>query len=108
MAHMSTAFAILAEPNRRQILDLLREGERPVGELVSGLPVSQPAVSKHLRVLREAGLVESRVEAQRRLYRLRPALLREVDEWLAPYRALWSQSLDRLEQHLDAMEEEDG
>jgi DNA-binding transcriptional ArsR family regulator len=98
---MSTAFEVLAEPNRRQILDLLRQGERPVGELV------QPAVSKHLRVLREAGLVESRVEAQRRLYRLRPALLREVDEWLAPYRALWSRSLDRLERHLDAMEEED-
>jgi DNA-binding transcriptional ArsR family regulator len=104
---MSTAFEVLAEPNRRQILDLLRQGERPVGELVQGLRVSQPAVSKHLRVLREAGLVESRVEAQRRLYRLRPALLREVDEWLAPYRALWSRSLDRLERHLDAMEEED-
>jgi DNA-binding transcriptional ArsR family regulator len=104
---VSTAFEVLAEPNRRQILDLLREGERPVGELVGGLAVSQPAVSKHLRVLREAGLVEARVEAQRRLYRLRPALLREVDEWLAPYRVLWNQSLDRLEEHLDEMGEEE-
>ena len=96
-----TAFDVLAEPNRRQILDLLRPGELPVGELVADLELSQPLVSKHLRVLRDAGLVEVRVDAQRRLYRLRPQVLREVDEWLAPYRALWTASLDALERHLD-------
>ena len=99
------AFEALAEPNRRRILDLLRAGERPVGELVQQLAVSQPAVSKHLRVLREAGLVDARIDAQRRVYRLRLQPLREVDEWLAPYRALWNQSLDRLEDHLGKMEE---
>lgn len=96
-----TAFTVLAEPHRRRILDLLRDGERPVGELVDALSVSQPAVSKHLRVLREAGVVDVRVDAQRRLYRLRPEPLREIDLWLAPYRALWNASLDRLERHLD-------
>jgi len=101
---MATAFEVLAEPNRRRILDLLRVGELPVGDLVAGLAVSQPAVSKHLRVLREAGLVEARVDAQRRLYRLRPHTLREIDEWLAPYRELWSGSLDRLDHHLDKMD----
>jgi DNA-binding transcriptional ArsR family regulator len=95
------SFAALAEPRRREILDLLREGERPVGELVSRLRLSQPAVSKHLRVLRDAGLVEVRPDAQRRLYRLRPEPLAEIDVWLAPYRRLWAQSLDRLEQHLE-------
>jgi DNA-binding transcriptional ArsR family regulator len=99
------AFEVLAEPNRRRILDLLRERERPVGELVAALSVSQPTVSKHLRVLRETGLVESRVAASRRLYRLRAEPLREIDEWLAPYRALWSSSLDRLERHLDQKEQ---
>ncbi len=99
------AFEALAEPNRRRILDLLRAGERPVGELVQQLAVSQPAVSKHLRVLREAGLVDARIDAQRRVYRLRLQPLRDVDEWLAPYRALWNQSLDRLEDHLGKMEE---
>jgi DNA-binding transcriptional ArsR family regulator len=94
-------FAVLAEPNRRSILDLLMEGERPVGELVERLELSQPTVSKHLRVLREAGLVEARVDAQRRVYRLRPGPLREIDAWLAPYRRLWNDSLDRLEQHLE-------
>jgi DNA-binding transcriptional ArsR family regulator len=98
-----TAFAVLAEPSRRRILDLLREGEQPVGMLVEVLGASQPAVSKHLRVLREAGVVEARVDAQRRLYRIRPEPLRELDAWLAPYRALWSDSLDALEQHLDEM-----
>jgi DNA-binding transcriptional ArsR family regulator len=93
----------LAEPNRRRILDLLVERERPVGELVDALAVSQPAVSKHLRVLREAGIVESRVEAQRRVYRVRPEPLREIDVWLEPYRAMWARSLDALEQHLDEM-----
>jgi DNA-binding transcriptional ArsR family regulator len=96
-----TALAVLAEPNRRRILDVLRDGERPVGDLVVALDVSQPAVSKHLRVLREAGVVEARVDAQRRLYRIRPEPLRELDAWLEPYRALWNDSLDRLERHLD-------
>ena len=101
---MSTApFDVLAEAHRRSILDLLRDSERSVGELVDVLGVSQPAVSKHLRVLREAGLVTARSDAQRRLYRLRPEPLRVIDEWLAPYRRLWSASLDALERHLDAM-----
>jgi DNA-binding transcriptional ArsR family regulator len=95
------SFAVLAEPTRRKILDLLREGERPVGDLVVRLRLSQPGVSKHLRVLRDAGLVEVRAEAQRRLYRLRPDPLREIDEWLAPYRRLWAGSLDRLGHHLE-------
>jgi DNA-binding transcriptional ArsR family regulator len=99
------AFAVLAEPNRRQILDLLRERERPVGELVDALSLSQPAVSKHLRVLRQAGVVGSRVDAQRRLYRVRAAPLREIDAWLEPYRVLWSESLDILERHLEKMTE---
>jgi DNA-binding transcriptional ArsR family regulator len=93
-------FELLAEPNRRRILDLLRDGERPVGELVDRLSMSQPAVSKHLRVLRDAGLVDVRVDAQRRLYRLRPEPLREVDAWIAPYRQLWEDRLARLERHL--------
>jgi DNA-binding transcriptional ArsR family regulator len=96
-------FDVLAEPNRRRILDLLRDEERPVGDLVAELSVSQPAVSKHLRVLREAGLVDVRSDAQRRLYRVRPEPLRALDEWLAPYRAMWASRLDDLERHLDAM-----
>ena len=95
------SFAVLAEPTRRDILDLLRDGERPVGDLVDRLRMSQPAVSKHLRVLRDAGLVDVRADAQRRLYRLRPEPLAEIDEWLAPYRRLWSRSLDKLETHLE-------
>ncbi len=91
----------LAEPRRIAILELLRDGERPVGELVGELGLSQPLVSKHLRVLRNAGLVESRVEAQRRVYRIRPEPLADLDAWLAPYRRLWSKRLDRLEEHLD-------
>ena len=87
---MTTTFEVLAEPNRRLILDLLLEAERPVGELVEVMDVSQPAVSKHLRVLRQAGLVESRTEAQRRIYRLCPEPLRTMDEWLEPYRRLWA------------------
>jgi DNA-binding transcriptional ArsR family regulator len=94
-------FAVLAEPTRRDILDLLRDGERPVGDLVAELGVSQPAVSKHLRVLRDAGLVDVRADAQRRLYRVRAAPLAEIDAWLAPYRRLWSRSLDKLEKHLE-------
>ena len=96
-------FTVLAEPTRREILDLLRDGERPVGDLVEHLRLSQPAVSKHLRVLREAGLVDVRADAQRRLYRLRPEPLAEIDAWLTPYRQLWNRSLDKLERHL-AME----
>ena len=95
---MVAVLEVLAEPNRRRILDLLREGEKPVGDLVDALAVSQPAVSKHLGVLRTAGLVDVRADAQRRLYRLRPDGLRELDEWLAPYRALWADRLDALEQ----------
>jgi DNA-binding transcriptional ArsR family regulator len=95
------SFAVLADPTRRDILDLLRDGERPVGTLVDDLGMSQPAVSKHLRVLRDAGLVEVRPDAQRRLYRIRPEPLVEIDEWLAPYRRLWSGSLDRLARHLE-------
>ena len=94
-------FAVLAEPSRRHILDLLRVRERTVNELVQQLRLSQPGVSKHLRVLREAGLVDVRVDAQRRWYQLRAEPLAEVDAWLEPYRRLWSKSLDRLERHLD-------
>jgi DNA-binding transcriptional ArsR family regulator len=100
---MMAPFEVLAEPNRRRILDLLRVAERPVGDLVDELAVSQPAVSKHLRVLREAGLVEVRSDAQRRLYRVRTAPLRAIDEWLEPYRRLWESRLDDLERHLDVM-----
>jgi len=100
---MALAFEVLAEPSRRRILEVLRDGERPVGDLVQALAASQPAVSKHLRVLRDAGLVEVRTDAQRRLYRLRPEPLQEVDEWLAPYRGMWARSLDELEAHLETM-----
>ncbi len=99
-----TVFEVLAESNRRRILGLLRERERPVGELVGTLTLSQPAVSKHLKVLRDAGLVEAQVDGQRRLYRIRPEPLRELDEWLGPYREMWSSSLDALERHLAAMD----
>src|SRR5215469_5677868 len=98
---MLTTLQVLAEPRRQAILDLLRDGELPVGELVDRLRMSQPAVSKHLRVLRDAGLVEVRADAQRRLYRIRPEPLAELDDWLASYRKLWSKSLDRLEDHLE-------
>jgi DNA-binding transcriptional ArsR family regulator len=101
---MATTFEVLAEPRRREILDLLRGGERPVGELVEQLALSQPAVSKHLKVLRDAGLVEVRQDAQRRWYRLRPAPLAEIDAWLEPYRDLWRTRLDALESHLDRMD----
>lgn len=100
-------FEVLAEPNRRRILDLLLERERPVGELVANLELSQPAVSKHLRILREAGLVDARTEAQRRLYTVRPAPLKLIDDWLAPYRHIWATALDDLERHLDAMAADD-
>ena len=100
---VATTFEVLAEPSRRRILDLLRDEERSVGQLVDQLELSQPAVSKHLRVLREAGLVTVRVDAQRRCYRIRLDPLRELDDWLAPYRRLWSDHLDALERHLDRM-----
>jgi DNA-binding transcriptional ArsR family regulator len=97
----ATTFDVLAEPTRRRILDLLLDRERPVGELVKRLKLSQPGVSKHLRVLREAGLVSVRTDAQRRIYGVRPEPLEEVAEWLEPYRKLWSERLDALERHLD-------
>lgn len=98
---MPSTFEVLAEPRRRHILDLLLTAERPVGELVQATAMSQPLVSKHLRVLREAGLVEVRSDAQRRIYRVRSEPLRELDAWLTPYRAMWSESLDALGRHLD-------
>lgn len=100
---MATTFEVLAEPSRREILDLLRSGEQRVGDLVDRLTLTQPAVSKHLKVLRAAGLVEVRQDAQRRWYRLRPEPLREIDDWLAPYRRMWHRRLDALERHLDTM-----
>ena len=98
---METAFDIIAEPNRRAILGLLASSEQSVGEIERRLGMPQPSVSKHLRVLREAGLVEATVDAQRRLYRLKPESLREVDDWLDQFRRFWSSHLDALERHLD-------
>lgn len=97
-------FEVLAEPSRRRILELLAERERPVGDLVDELGLSQPGVSRHLRVLRDAGMVEVRVDAQRRFYALRAESLREVDDWLSRYRRLWAASLDSLERHLEETE----
>jgi len=96
-------FEVLADRSRRRILDLLRDDERAVGDLVAATGLSQPGVSKHLRVLRAAGLVDVRADGQRRLYRLRPEPLAEIEEWLAPYRAAWRDRLGALERHLDAM-----
>jgi DNA-binding transcriptional ArsR family regulator len=101
---MESSFAIVAEPNRRAILSLLLSSERSVGEIERELRLSQPSVSKHLRVLREAGFVESRIEAQRRLYRLTPEPLMELDAWLVPFRRFWSRHVDALEQRLERME----
>jgi DNA-binding transcriptional ArsR family regulator len=101
---MEPSFAVIAEPNRRAILSLLLSSERSVGEIESELGLSQPSVSKHLRVLRDAGFVESRVEAQRRLYRLRPEPLMELDAWIVPFRRFWTQHVDALERHLEKME----
>ena len=98
---MESSFAILAEPSRRAILSLLASAERSVGDIEQRLRLPQPSVSKHLRVLREAGFVEARVDAQRRLYRLRPEPLMEIDAWLAPFRRFWSIHVDALERHLD-------
>src|SRR5215470_10966918 len=96
------AFEAIAEPNRRRILDLLRAGERPAGDLVDALAISQPGVSKHLKLLREAGLVSVRADGQRRLYRLEARRLAEIDVWLAPYRRAWAGRLDALERHLES------
>jgi len=104
---VESVFEIIAEPNRRAILSLLLSSQRSVGEIERQLDMPQPTVSKHLRVLREAGFVESRVDAQRRLYRLRPEPLQELDAWLAPFRRFWSAHLDALERHLDRMERTD-
>ena len=98
------SFEIISEPNRRAILSLLVSSQQSVGEIERQLGMSQPAVSKHLRVLREAGFVESTVDAQRRLYRLKPGPLQEVDSWLAQFRRLWSAHVDALERHLDRMD----
>src|SRR5215475_5652706 len=102
------AFAVLAEPTRREILDLLRSSDRNVGQLVSALGVTQPALSKHLRVLREAGFVSCRTAAQQRIYRIEERPLRALDSWIAPYRLLWTRHLDALERHLDHQEEQEG
>lgn len=101
---VETVFDIIAEPNRRAILSLLASSEQSVGEIARQLRMPQPTVSKHLRVLREAGFVEATVDAQRRLYRLKPEPLQEVDAWLAQFRQFWSAHLDALEHHLDRME----
>src|SRR3982750_1573860 len=102
---MESVFEIIAEPSRRAILGLLVASEQSVGEIERELGMPQPTVSKHLRVLREAGFVESTVDAQRRLYRLKPEPLREVDAWLAPFRRFWSAHVDALERHLDRMDQ---
>ena len=99
-------FDVLAEPTRRRILDQLRDRPRTVGDLVASLQVSQPSVSKHLRVLRDAGVVQARKDAQRRVYELDPKPLAELDAWLAPYRRFWSERLDALERHLDSTRDE--
>ena len=101
---MESSFAIVAEPNRRAILSLLLSAERSVGEIERELGLPQPSVSKHLRVLREAGFVESRVEAQKRLYRLRPEPIMELDAWLVPFRQFWARHVDALERHLERMD----
>jgi DNA-binding transcriptional ArsR family regulator len=102
---VESVFEIIAEPNRRAILSLLVSSEQSVGEIERQLGMTQPTVSKHLRVLRDAGFVESTVDAQRRLYRLKPEPLQEVDAWLAPFRRFWSAHLDALERHLDRMDQ---
>ena len=104
---MDTIFAILVEPNRRRILDFLRSGEHSVGEIVEVLGLSQPAASKHLRILKEAGFVVVQQDAQRRLYRLQPEALRALDAWLEPYRRLWTDRIDALAQYLDTMPDDD-
>src|SRR5256886_8445649 len=102
---MQSVFEVIGEPNRRAILSLLISSQQSVGEIERRLRMPQPTVSKHLRVLRQGGFVESTVDAQRRLYRLKPEPLQEVDAWLAPFRRLWSAHLDALERHLDRMDQ---
>lgn len=102
---VESAFEVIAEPNRRAILTLLLSSQQSVGEIERRLHMPQPTVSKHLRVLRDAGFVEATVDAQRRLYRLNPQPLQQVDAWLAPFRQFWSAHLDALERHLDRMEQ---
>ena len=104
---MPSTWTALADPHRRAVLELLRARPRPVGELVEHLRLTQPGTSKHLRVLREAGLVSVRQEGQRRVYALRPTPMEELDAWLAPYRELWTEHLDALERHLDTKARED-
>ncbi len=99
-----TIYGALAEPTRRRILDLLLDHDRSAGEVVAALGLAQPTVSQHLKVLRDAGLVTVRPEANRRIYRIRPEPLRELEAWLAPYRALWADRLDALERHLDTLD----
>ncbi len=103
--NMESVFEIIAEPNRRAILSLLISSQQSVGEIERQLGMPQPTVSKHLRVLREAGFVESRVDAQRRLYRLKPEPFQEVNDWLAQFRRFWSEHVDALERHLDRMDQ---
>src|SRR5689334_1404875 len=102
---METVFEVIAEPSRRAILSLLASSEQSVGEIERRLRMSQPTVSKHLRVLRDAGFVEATVDAQRRLYRLRPEPLQELEAWLAPFRRFWSARVDALERHLDRIDQ---
>jgi len=104
---MESVFEIIAEPNRRAILSLLVSAQQSVGEIVGRLRMTQTTVSKHLRVLREAGFVEATVDAQRRLYRIRPEPLQEVETWLAPFRELWTGHVDALERHLDRLQGEE-
>ena len=106
ISSMGTVFEIIAEPNRRAILSLLVSSQQSVGQIERQLSMPQPTVSKHLRVLREAGFVEARVDAQRRLYRLKPEPFQEVDAWLAPFRRFWSDRVDALERHLDRMDQQ--
>ena len=105
IASVASVFAIVAEPNRRAILSLLASSEQSVGDIERRLGMPQPSVSKHLRVLRDAGVVESMVDAQRRLYRIKPEALQELDDWLAQFRRFWSVRVDALERHLDRMEQ---
>ena len=102
---MESTFGIIADPNRRAILSLLVKSERSVGEIEQRLRMPQPTVSKHLRILRDAGFVEATVDAQRRVYRLTPEPLQELEEWLAPFRQLWSRHVDALERHLDRIDD---
>ncbi|MBS1727612.1 MAG: winged helix-turn-helix transcriptional regulator [Armatimonadetes bacterium] len=104
---MQSVYEVIVEPNRRAILSLLAASEQSVGEIEKQLGMSQPKVSKHLRVLRDAGLVQAQIDAQRRVYRVRAESLREVEDWLAPFRRFWSAHVDALERHLDQMEDQE-